>query len=76
MAFSCLFDLFDVPSLLTTRVFLNLLRAVGPRSRVITSWFQGFDLNGNGRIDQEEFAMITKHLTATMAWDDHQSAPL
>ncbi|CAK9085171.1 unnamed protein product [Durusdinium trenchii] len=45
-------------------------------SRIITNWFEAFDLNGNGKIDHQEFEVITQHLTATMAWDTRQSALL
>lgn len=40
---------------------------------VISDWFQVFDKDQNGWIDKEEFNIITSHLTATLAWDDHQS---
>jgi len=40
---------------------------------VISDWFTVFDADSNGWIDKREFNTITSHLTATMAWDDHQS---
>eukprot|EP00435_Cladocopium_sp_Y103_P002823 s428_g1.t1 len=40
---------------------------------IICDWFQVFDKDQNGWIDKEEFNIVTSHLTATLAWDDHQS---